>query len=35
MCGDDSGRRNDNDDNTVTMTVTTCATDNYVQTDEQ
>ena len=31
----DSGRRDDTDDNTVTMTVTTCDTDIYAQTDEQ
>ena len=31
----DSGRHADTDDNTVTMTVTTCDTDIYAQTDEQ
>ena len=35
ICGEDSGRRNDNDDDTVTMAVKTCSTNNYVQTDER
>ena len=31
----DSGRRDDTDDNAVTMNVTTCDTDIYAQTDEE